>query len=242
MISSARIFGAPVTDPGGKVARTTSAAETPARSRASTRRDEVVHARVRLERAQLRDRDGAVSARRGRGRCARGRRSSRSRRRSFALERSASARRRSAAASAARGRVPLIGRVSIASPRRRRNRSGEAEITSAPPSRTSAANGAGLVAPQARVERERIAVPRRAEALREVDLEDVAGADVVDRAPHGALVVGARQRAAPLADRRSCAGCGVAGARAARARGARASPSPRIAPCAAAWSNSSQAS
>ena len=54
MISSARIFGAPVTEPGGKVARTISADRTPGRSRRLDRRDEVVDARMALERAQRR--------------------------------------------------------------------------------------------------------------------------------------------------------------------------------------------
>ena len=46
MISSALILGAPVTEPGGKVARITSAADTPGRVGAVDGRDQVVHARV----------------------------------------------------------------------------------------------------------------------------------------------------------------------------------------------------
>jgi hypothetical protein len=54
-------------------------------------------------------------------------------------EASSSARSRSSRArSAARGRVPLIGRHSSRSPRRRRNSSGELEITASPGSRSSA--------------------------------------------------------------------------------------------------------
>ena len=201
MISSARTLGAPVTEPGGNVARITSAADTPARVRASivetrwctpgcdssahSSSTETVPKRATRPRS-LRARSTIITFSAM----------------SFALERRASAWRRSAAASAARGRVPLIGRVSIASPRRRRKRSGEAEITSAPPRRTSAAYGAGLSRRKLRVERERIAAPLCAEALGEVHLEDVAGSDVVDRALHRGLVVGAWQRGAPVRDRR----------------------------------------
>jgi hypothetical protein len=49
---------------------------------------------------------------------------------------------------------------------------------------------AGARLAHAGVEGERIARPRRAQPLREVHLEDIAGADVVDRMPHGLLVVG----------------------------------------------------
>ena len=155
----------------------------------------------RLERAELPLPRRCRSAPPGPGRCAPGRRSSRSPRgpwRSSAARAPGAGPRR---ARSPRGRVPLIGRVSIRSPRRLRNRSGEAEITSAPPSRTSAMNGAGLVTPQPSVERERIAGPIGAEALREVDLEDVAGADVVDRAADRLLVPGPRERALPAGQR-----------------------------------------
>ena len=55
--------------------------------------------------------------------------------------------------------------------------------------------GPGLVSRSRAVERERVAGPRRSEALRQVDLEDVAGADVIDRPPNSRLVGWPRKRA-----------------------------------------------
>ena len=82
-------------------------------------------------------------------------------------------------------------------------------------------NGRRAGPPQARVEGERVAAPGGAEALGEIDLEDVAGADVVDRAAHGLLVARARQRAAPFARPASCRGVRASPTRAAHAGGAR---------------------
>src|SRR5206468_576149 len=62
--------------------------------------------------------------------------------RSFALSASSAARPRSSAGSAARGRVPLIGRVSTRPPRSSRKRSGLAETTKASPASRKAAYGA----------------------------------------------------------------------------------------------------
>ena len=142
MISIARIFGAPVIDPPGKVARSTSpaACRDAARPRPSRRggaRSAALDSQSRVTATEpyrhtrprsLRSRSTIItfSAR------------------SFALARSSAASAASSLGVAPRGRVPLIGRVSILSSRARRNRSGDAETTSAPPSSRSAANGAGL--------------------------------------------------------------------------------------------------
>ena len=76
--------------------------------------------------------------------------------------------------------VPLIGRVSIARPSRRRKRSGDAETTAMSSSMSKAPCGAGCALGDATIERDGVAGLRRLEPSREVHLIAVAGAQVVE--------------------------------------------------------------
>ena len=198
MISSARIFGAPVTEPGGKVARTTSAAETPGRSAPSTVDTRWCTPGMGLERAELRDRDGAERAMRPRSLRARSTiitfsatvlRARAQRQRLAAVRGGVGAARSRALDRAGLERVPRRLQEAL-------RRSGD-HVRAAEPHERRERRRARRA--QAGVERKRVAVPSGAEALGQVHLEHVAGADVVDRPLHGGLVSWARQRTAPLA-------------------------------------------
>ena len=163
----AAIFGAPVTEPPGNVAASSSARPTSLAQRSLDRRDEVRDAGELALDHQLRPAHASPARRRGRGRCARGRRSSRARPRPSRPRRARRA-----------GACPLIGHVQTRRPRRARKSSGEAE-TIAQPSPASAPR------PRTRASRagepRRVAGERRRQVLDEVDLVDVAAPD---RRPH----------------------------------------------------------
>ena len=139
MISSARTFGAPVTDPGGKVARMRSASPAAGLTFRALRRPDARGPDAARRPA------GAGPARcpryrPGSGRCASGRRSSRSRRGSWL-----SAPARPAAGGlllvAVAAVVPFTGRDKTALPLRRRNSSGDRLATAPRGMRTNAAYG-----------------------------------------------------------------------------------------------------
>ena len=185
MWSSAAIFGAPVTEPPGKVAASSSARSTSLAERPLHRGDEVRDAGEPALGQQLgpADEPGLADAREV-----------------VALEvddhhvlgRVLLGRSQFGGAS---GRVPLMGIVQTLRPRRARKSSGDAETIAQP----SLASGARLERPSgARRGREpgRVAGERRREVLDEVHLVDVAARD---RRPHeldGARVL--RRRPGPL--------------------------------------------
>ena len=220
MAWSTRGFGAPVTDAGGNVARTSAPVPTPGRSRpvtvetrcqspgwasgahsAGTATDPGTHTRPR----SLRARSVIItfSAR------------------SLAL-RSSTARCPA---------VPLIGRVSTASPRRRRNRSGEADTTARSPNRSRAACGAGWWRTRAPNRRQGVGGRLRGQPAGEVDLVALAGPDEVhDLGDPGLEARPGRgwRRTAPGRDRPRTGRAG--GPPAARARRTAAESSGRVGP------------
>ena len=164
-------LGAPVTEPGGKVARSSAASPWPGASSAADLGDEVPDARVRLGLGRVRRLDAAVLG--------------------HAPEvvahqvddhhvlravlLGALQRRR-----VARGAVPLIGPVVTVRPRRRRNSSGERLAIAAP--RREEARAVGGLQLRHRVGEEvgDVAVVGRVEPQAEVGLEDLAGRDPLD--------------------------------------------------------------
>ena len=205
MISSARILGAPVTEPGGNVARTRSAADVPGRRRALDRRHQMVHAGMRLEREQL-PRGHRAVARHAAEVVAREvddhhvlghvlRAGAQRERQAAVLGRIRVARARALD----RTRLDAVATAAQEALRRRRD-----HVRPAEPHERRERRRARRA--QAAVERERIAVPVRRQPLGEVDLEHVARADVVDRA----RAPRARSRVAAVSSRHAPTGsCAV---------------------------------
>ena len=187
MWSTAEIFGAPVIDPPGNVASSSSVSPTSSRSRPSTARDEVLDARQSARRHQLRPAHGARLAHA---------------REVVALEvddhhvLGRVLLRLGQPLDTPGGRVPLIGIVQTRRPRRARKSSGEAE-TIAQPSPTSGRGASGRSGASARRERRRVAAERRREVLDEVHLVDVAGGDRVANGLDRSARTRRRSRSAP---------------------------------------------
>ena len=150
MISSVRSFGAPVIEPGGKAARTQSIAS--ALSRRRPRTTVTIWWTVACDSTTISRGTSTVPSRETRPRSLRTRSAiMRFSARVFSSRRSSAARQASSNGSASRAAVPFIGRDSTCRSRStRRNRSGEELSTDSSPSRSSAANGAGLRARSAR--------------------------------------------------------------------------------------------
>ena len=196
MRSTAAIFGAPVTDPPGNVARRISASSTPGRSVPST-----------VDTMCSTPASSCVAMSSGQRTVAGSHTRERSFRSRSTIITCSAASFSDARSSAAppRGRVPLIGIVRIRSPRRARKSSGEAETT-AQRSVTNASGWSGRRGARACRERMRVAGKRRMQVLDEIDLVDVAARDGVANLLDRAAVLPSRPRLLPHAGREAGSG------------------------------------
>ena len=187
MRSTAAIFGAPVTDPPGNVARRISASPTPGRSVPST--VETMCSTPASSCVAMSSGQRTVPGSHTRER------SFRSRSTIITCSAASFSDARSSAAPP-RGRVPLIGIVRIRSPRRARKSSGEADTT-AQSSVTNASGWSGRSGARRAASARGSPAKRRLQVLDEVDLVDVAARDrranLVDRD----AVLGAPSTSAP---------------------------------------------
>ena len=223
MISIARTFGAPDSVPAGKHGAQHVEARRAPRAAPRDVRDDVHHVRVALDdRRRLDTRTQPVS--RTRPTSLRPRSTSITcSARSFGSASRSSAIASSSSGVAPRGRVPAIGRVETWRPETRRGALGRRADERALEVEEEHVRGRVDHA-QLAVDRERLDLQLRAEALREHDLEDVAGVDVLDD-PRDPLL----ERLARQVGLERRLGPGRGGRRAGAARGAAAHLADRLA-------------